>query len=319
MHYSLISCNFSTLPSLLPPKSPVPRMWPPHLSMHIPTSPFCLLQHTLSLLFVCYLKHITEGWLNNHERKLLLQPWATFFFNWMQLLSELHWMGGGKILSIIWFSFVVSPCQNQINPAQLTDRAAFPCKPLHPSKRALPVIWCSTLLKTEQRGCRKKMEKNHGPAIIILFWFFFPILFFNPSDEVWTGRGMLSQTAISLHHMRLTHRMAGRRGVCREHSQAKGEGRKIHNMKSRVGARWYPVMVVSAASAHTASAARPSCIHRYRNAPNATFHKSHLTRCKMWTLMQVNKWVRYSHKRSQVPTQNGGELSAAWPLPALRM
>lgn len=231
-------------------------------------------------------------------------------------------MGEGKILSIIWFSFVVSPCQSQINPTQLTDRAAFPCKPLHPSKRALSVIWCSTLLKTEQRGwsvgCRKKWRKAMAP--LSSFYFdFFSIPFFNPSDEVWTGRGMLSQTAISLHHMRLTHRMAGRRGVCREHSQAKGEGKKIHNMKSRVGAHWYPVLFVSAASAFAPLEACPSCIHRYKNAPNATFHKSQLTRCKMLTLMQVNKWVRYSHKRSQVPTQNGGELSDAWPLPALRM
>ena len=74
-----------------------------------------------------------------------------------------------------------------------------------------------------------------APLSSFYFDFFPPIPFFNPSDEVWTGRGMLSQTAISLHHMRLTHRMAGRRGVCREHSQETGERKKIHNMKSRMG------------------------------------------------------------------------------------
>lgn len=206
-------------------------------------------------------------------------------------------MGGVKILSIIWFSFVVSPCHSQIYPKQLTDWAAFPCKPLHPRKKALSVIWCSTLLKTEQRGWGAEKNGEKAMAPLWSFYFdFFSIPFFNLSDEVWAGRGMLSQTAISLHHMRLTHRMAGRRGVCREHSQAKGEGKKIHNMKSRVGAHWYPVMFVSAASAYAPLAACPSCIHRYKNAPNAAFHKSHLTCCKMFTLMQVNKWVRYSHK-----------------------
>lgn len=145
------------------------------------------------------------------------------------------------------------PLSEPNKPMQLTDRATFPCKLLHPSKRAFSVIWCSTLLKTQQRGWsvgwRKKKWRKATAPLSSFYFDFFSIPFFNPSDEVWTGRGMLSQTAISLHHMRLTHRMVGRRGVCREHSQAKGEGKKIHNMKSRVGAHWYPVMFVSAASA----------------------------------------------------------------------
>lgn len=71
-------------------------------------------------------------------------------------------------------------------------------------------------------GGGKKREKSHGPHYHHFILIFF-IPFFNPSDEVWTGRGMLSQTAISLRHMCLTHRMAGRRGVCRERSQERGE------------------------------------------------------------------------------------------------
>lgn len=33
-------------------------------------------------------------------------------------------------------------------------------------------------------------------------------------------------------------------------------------------------------------------------------------------LTQVKERARYSHKKSQVAPQNGGELGAAWPLPA---
>lgn len=86
-------------------------------------------------------------------------------------------------------------------------------------------------------GCRIKKGEKPRPCYHHFIWIFSPIPFFNPSDEVWTGRGMLSQTAISLHHMCLTHRMAGRRGrgVCREHTQEKGERKKIHDMKSRMG------------------------------------------------------------------------------------
>lgn len=58
---------------------------------------------------------------------------------------------------------------------------------------------------------------------------------------------MLSQTAISLHHMCLTHRMAGRSGVCREHSQERGksEEEKFTTWNpewAAAGARSYPVM-----------------------------------------------------------------------------
>lgn len=126
-------------------------------------------------------------------------------------------------------------------------------------------------------GCEKKKErKATGPLSSFYFDFFPPIPFFNPSDEVWTGRGMLSQTAISLHHMCLTHRMAGRRGVCREHSQEKGEGKKIHDMKSRVGCSrgtLIPRDVLSAASACAPLATCPSCIYRYKNAPKEACHK----------------------------------------------
>lgn len=144
-------------------------------------------------------------------------------------------MKGGTILPVIWFSFVVSPCQSQINWVQLTDQATFPCKPLHPSKTSFPVIWCSTPLKTELGGWSGKKRQRHQPCYHHFIFDFFPIPFFNPSDEVWTGRSMLSQTAISLHHMWLTLGMAERRRVCRERSQEKGERRKIHNVIPRMG------------------------------------------------------------------------------------
>ncbi len=116
---------------------------------------------------------------------------------------------------------------------------------------------------------KKEREKKPRPRYHHFILIFFPIPFFNPSDEVWTGRGMLSQTAISLHHMCLTHRMAGRRGVCREHSQEKGEGKKIHDMKSRMGCSRGTLIsqdVLSAASACAPLATCPSCIYRYKNA-----------------------------------------------------
>ncbi|MEQ2228071.1 hypothetical protein ILYODFUR_005002 [Ilyodon furcidens] len=108
----------------------------------------------------------------------------------------------------------------------------------------------------EKKEKRKPQPRYHH---FILILFFIP--FFNPSDEVWTGRGMLSQTAISLHHMRLTHRMARRRGVCREHSQEKEERKKIHNVKSRMGSNCGSLIshkILSAASLHSPSATRLS-------------------------------------------------------------
>lgn len=113
-------------------------------------------------------------------------------------------------------------------------------------------------------GVWRKKEKSHGPAFIILFWFFFlppPIPFFNPCDEVWTGRGMLSQTAISLHHMRLTHRMAGRRGVCREHSHEAGGRKRRHNMQSRMDcSRGSPILC-------------SICLRRFGNAPHQRVYR----------------------------------------------
>lgn len=57
----------------------------------------------------------------------------------------------------------------------------------------------------ERGGGRKKMrrKKKKTCAHYRYSFLFSPPSFFNPTDEVWTGRSMLSQTAISAHHMRL--------------------------------------------------------------------------------------------------------------------
>ena len=149
----------------------------------------------------------------------------------MQLLSELQWLNIGADCNLVFLCS--EPLSEPNKPSAAHQPGNLSLQAIAPSKRASSVIWCSTLLKTEQGGSvvwgvekKKKKERKPRPRYHHFILIFFSIPFFNPSDEVWTGRGMLSQTAISLHHMCLTHRMAGRRGVCREHSQEKGEGKK---------------------------------------------------------------------------------------------
>lgn len=139
-------------------------------------------------------------------------------------------------------------------------------------------------------------------VLLSSFYFdFFSIPFFNPSDEACTGRSMLSQTAILLHHMCLTHGMVGRRGVCRERSQERGEGRK---MKSRMGKE----------SGHRRS--RVMFRLSESGCQALTVPVKGVVGRNIAALTQVNKRARYSHKGSQVSPQNGGGLRAAWPLPA---
>lgn len=120
------------------------------------------------------------------------------------------WVKGGTVLSVISFYFVVSPCQSQVNVVQLTDRATFLTNHCNPARE--PSLSSDVPLYLKQSwgvrvwGAGKKKRRREKPwpryhHFILIFF----IPFFNPSDEVWTGRGMLSQTAISLHHMRLTH------------------------------------------------------------------------------------------------------------------
>ena len=170
----------------------------------------------------------------------------------MQLLSEFQSLNIRTDHNLVFLCS--EPSSEPNKPGAAHQPGNLSLQAIAPSKRASSVIWCSTLLKTEQGGSvvwdvEKKEKKKRKPRpryhhFILIF--FFPIPFFNPSDEVWTGRGMLSQTAISLHHMCLTHRMAGRRGVCREHSQEKGEGKKKYTTWNpewaAAGAHRYPVM-----------------------------------------------------------------------------
>lgn len=159
----------------------------------------------------------------------------------MQLLSELQWLDRGRNSTVCNLVLLCSEPLSEPNKPGAAHRPGNLSLQNHCTPAREPSLSSDVPLYLKQSrgglsvGCRKKKKEKPRPRYHHLILIFFPIPFFNPSDEVWTGRGMLSQTAISLHHMRLTHRMAGRRGVCREHSQETGEGKKIHNMKSRTG------------------------------------------------------------------------------------
>lgn len=82
------------------------------------------------------------------------------------------------------------------------------------------------------------LNRRERKSMVLLSSFYLefifpPIPFFNPSDEAWTSRSMLSQTAILLHHMCLTHGMGERRGVCRERSRERGEGKKMKSSMAK--------------------------------------------------------------------------------------
>lgn len=138
-----------------------------------------------------------------------------------------------------------------------------------------------------ERGKEKPWSRCHYFIVI-----FSPIPFFNPSDEVCTGRGMLSQTAILLHHMCLTHWMAGRRGVCRERRQERGEGKK---MKSRMGSSrgtLMPCDVLSATSVYFASARGAHyalTVNKKNDVPDEMHHTITRPVLQHQHLMQVNK------------------------------
>lgn len=180
-------------------------------------------------------------------------------------------------------------------------------------------------------GCRKKRKKkreSQGPAIIILFWFFFPShslipLMKSGQAEACSRRQQFHCTICASHIG-----WQGGEGSVGSTARRKERGRKIHDMKSRMGCSRgtsIPCDVLSAASA-CSSFSKVPVMHLplqkktpQKNTPDETCHRWDLTTSEISALMQVNKWARYSHKRSQVPTQNGGKLRAAWPLPALRM
>ena len=82
-------------------------------------------------------------------------------------------------------------------------------------------------------GLNRRERKTTVLLSPFYFEFFAPVPFFNPSDEGWTSRSMLSQIAILLHHMCLTHGMAERRGVCRERSRERGEGKKMKSSMAK--------------------------------------------------------------------------------------
>lgn len=189
----------------------------------------------------------------------------------MQLLSELYWIGGGTILFVIWFSFAVSPCQSQINPMQFTDQATFPCKPLHPSKRAFSVIWCSTLLKTEQGGGvwggEKKGEKPR-PRYHHFILIFFPShslipLMKSGQAEACSRRQQFHCTICASHIG-----WQGGEGSVGSTARRKEKGRKYTTWNPELGHTDTLWFFLSAASDYAALAVCPSYIHHYTNASN---------------------------------------------------
>lgn len=149
-------------------------------------------------------------------------------------------------------------------------------------------------------GAQREREREAVVLLSSFYFNFFSILFFNPSDEVCTGRSMFSQTAILLHHMCLTHGMVGRRGVCRE--QEKGEAKK---MKSRMGSsQQNPFLTINSFIKS----------HRMKNVTTVT------QSCPEVSPFNAGRQMsQVLTEESQVSTQNGGRLRADWPLPSLRM
>lgn len=214
----------------------------------------------------------------------------------------------------------MSPCQNQINPVQHTNQATFPCKPLHPSKRALSVIWCFTLLKTEQGwkggGWRwgwegEKRQKSHSPAIIILSWFFSPSHSLIPLMK--SGQAEACSCRQQFHCTIWASHIGwqGGEGSVGSTARRKERGRKYTAWNSEWATRDTPWCFVCSILSRSFS------IVLSLHSPLLKTHQMKHATKDTCPSPDLNTYA--GKQMSQVLTQNGGELCAAWPLPKLRM
>lgn len=314
IHYSLISCNLSTLLTPFPQNSHHCKYNTPPQHKHS----LSVLNAVTDFVFCLFMilkksEHIRKKWLSNHKRKLLLHRWITFLLiGYSFSVNFTGWVKGGTVLSVISFYFVVSPCQSQINVVQLTDRATFLTNHCNPARE--PSLSSDVPLYLKQSwGVRvwgagkkeKEKERSHGPAIIILFWFFsshslIPLMK-SGQAEACSRRQQFHFTICASH-------MAGRRGVCRQHSQEKEERKKIHDMKSRTGSsrvHWYPVMFRLQHPLNAPLETRLSCMHPCKNTLNKACHE--------WYFgpSQINNTYAGKHM-SQVLTQKEPGTHTKW-------